>query len=82
MIKKSVFAILIIVIVGTAIAWISDYSKVSQGFSPKLCLKEETFTYEDGNATKCTGLGYNVFNYERKSNTGVKFLPFWVEMEE
>ncbi len=82
MLKKSVSAILTIVIVILAVIWVLDYNKVRQGFKPMFCLKEETYTYDDGQIKKCVGVGYNVFSYERKSNEAVKFSPFWIGMEE
>lgn len=81
MIKKSIAAILTIIILIIAFAWITDYNKARQGFSPVFCLKEEVYTYDDGQTKKCIGAGYNVYSYERTSNKSVKFSPFWIEME-
>lgn len=81
MLKKLISAIFTILLVALATVWIWDYSRVQKGFSPKFCLKENVYTYDDGKTTECVGLGYNIYNYERKSITTVQFSPFFTKMK-
>ena len=54
-----------------------DFYKTHRQEEPIFCLKKETVTYDDGTVDSCLGLGYKVFNYKRKSYTGVEYGPFW-----
>lgn len=63
--------------------WIIDYIRVGSEKDPKFCLKKETLEYEDGTVSKCTGLGYKVYNYNRESlDKGIEFGPFFIKMKE
>lgn len=41
------------------------------------CLNKKTITYDDGNVYVCTGLGYKIYNYQRKSFTAIQYGPLW-----
>lgn len=44
---------------------------------PKFCLDESRKLYTDGYVYSCTGLGYKIYHYKRKSITGKEFVSFW-----
>ena len=72
----SVFAILMTV-------WLTDLFMVKSQKAPVFCISNETHTYDDGEVTECTGLGYKVFHYNRESLTkGYEFGPFFIKMKE
>ena len=54
-----------------------DFYNTHEEKDPMFCLKKETITYDDGNVYSCTGLGYKIYNYKRKSFTAIEYGPFW-----
>ena len=82
MIKKTISALLTILLLALAIVWLWDFSQVQKGFNPKFCIKENTYNYDDGKTYECVGAGYKVFKYQRKKLTATQFSPFWVDMQE
>lgn len=44
-------------------------------------VERRSLCYDDGKTTECVGLGYNIYNYERKSITAVQFSPFFTKMK-
>ena len=58
---------------------IIDYFNVANENEPQFCIKRETIEYEDGNVYVCRGAGYVAYHYDRKSNTGYEFGPFWTK---
>lgn len=63
--------------------WIVDYIRVNKEKDPMFCLKNETIEFDDGTVSKCTGLGYKVYNYDRESlDKGIEFGPFFAKMKE
>ena len=54
-----------------------DFYNVHQKKDPMFCLKKETTKYDDGKVDSCTGLGYKIYNYQRKSFNGIEYGPFW-----
>lgn len=82
--KKSVVArvfdfIISVIVFGILAVWLYDFYNVYNEKDPQLCLKEETHEYEDGTTEVCTGAGYKVYKYNRKSIEGLEFGPFWME---
>ena len=43
-----------------------DFYKVHQTEDPVFCLKRETIDYKDGKVKSCLGLGYKIYQYNRK----------------
>lgn len=82
MIKKTISAIITILLLALAVIWIWEYVEVQKGFKPKFCLKENEYTYDDGKTYECVGPGYNVYRYERTSINAIQFVPFFVKMQE
>ncbi len=82
MIKKTISSILIIIFLAVGILWFMDYDRVKKGFEPKYCLKEEVYTYKDGETKLCRGPGYNVIRYNRTSNKKIVVGPFWFKVED
>lgn len=56
---------------------ILDFIRVKMDKDPKFCIKNTTVKYEDGNVKCCFGLGYKVYNYNRKSYRKVEYVPIW-----
>ena len=81
--KKIISNILIILIIILVITWIAiifvDYFTVRNNKDPMFCLKEEVKTYNDGKVYICTGLGYKIYNYDRKSISAAEFGPFFIK---
>lgn len=69
---------ILLVIVWIGIIFI-DYFKFQGGVDPVFCIKEETKNYSDGTVYSCTGLGYKLFRYERKSISAIEFGPFFIQ---
>lgn len=84
--KKIIINIVKILIILLVIAWIAiifiDYFKARDHQDPLFCIKEEIKTYDDGTVYSCTGLGYKLFRYERKSISAVEFGPFFIQERE
>ena len=81
--KKVLVNILKILIILLVIMWICilflDYFNTHQGKEPKFCIKEETKVYDDGTVYICTGLGYKLYKYDRKSISAFEFGPFFLQ---
>lgn len=81
--KKVLVNILKMLIILLVIAWIGilffDYFNTHQGKEPRFCIKEETKVYDDGTVYICTGLGYKLFKYDRKSISAFEFGPFFLQ---
>lgn len=56
-----------------------DFFNVQKGNAGSFCFKRETVDAEDGNVDICTGAGYKIYYFRRKSYTAVEMLPMWVE---
>ncbi|MBQ6687288.1 MAG: hypothetical protein IJN03_02055 [Bacilli bacterium] len=70
--------ILVIAILWAAVV-LTDYLRFRINKDALFCIKEETKTYNDGTVHSCTGLGYKVYNYQRRSITAVEFGPFFLK---
>ena len=82
--KKSLFNRIMNVILWIILfAWMAvclvDFFRTTNDKEPKLCIKQERTTYSDGYVDTCTGLGYTVINYRRKSINGNQYGPFWIK---
>lgn len=64
------------------VIWVIDFVKVQQKSEPVFCISEKTHEFEDGTVDECTGLGYKVFIYKRKSIEAYQFGPFFIKMKE
>ena len=62
--------------------WVIDFVKVQKKSEPVFCLSEKTHEFDDGTVEECTGLGYKVFIYKRKSLEAYQFGPFFIKMQE
>lgn len=82
MIGKVISSMLIVIFLIVGILWMIDYDNVKNGFEPKYCLKEEVYTYNDGETKLCRGFGYNIFTYNREGNKKTVVGPFWFKIEE
>ena len=64
-------------------AWIAvclvDFYKTRKREEPLFTFKKYTQKYEDGEVTSYTGLGYKIFDYNRKCYNGIEFGPFWTK---
>ena len=56
---------------------LTDFYNTQKEKDPMFCLKKETIKYDDGTVDSCTGLGYKIYNYKRKSFTAIEYGPFW-----
>lgn len=83
-IGKRIFDIVFwVVIIFLFFIWIFDFVQVKNNKEPRFCIKKHTYKYEDGNTKECIGLGYKVYNYNRKSiNIKSEFGPFFIKMEK
>lgn len=81
--KSLAYRITNIVLWVIVIAWMGicvvDFIKVQNEEEPIFCLKNKTIEYDDGNVYVCTGVGYKVYNYKRKSFEAIEFGPFWLK---
>lgn len=81
--KRVIITSIKVLIILIIVAWISiifvDYFKAKDDKAPKFCISEETKTYDDGTVYICTGIGYKVINYNRKSISAVEFGPFFIK---
>ena len=63
------------------LAWIAicltDFFRTHEEKEPMFCIKKETTKYPDGKVESCTGLGYKIYRYNRKSFNGIEYGPFW-----
>lgn len=78
-VSKIVNIVLWIVLICWMIVVFYDYIKVKNEESPKFCLGNKTTTYDDGDVTTCSGLGYKVITYNRTSFKAIEFGPFWIK---
>jgi len=81
--KKIVVTTLKIMVIVLIVAWIAmifvDYFKARSEKPMLFCIKEETKVYDDGTVYSCTGLGYKMYKYDRKSISAVEFGPFFIK---
>ena len=80
--EKSTFSKIFNVILWVIlVAWIAvcltDFYKTHKEEEPIFCIKKETAKYQDGTVDSCTGLGYKIYHYKRKSFNGIEYGPFW-----
>ena len=69
-----------IVLGGLALVWLTDFVRVAREEKPIFCVKTVEHKYDDGKVTECIGLGYKVYNYDRKSfDKGVEFGPLFTK---
>lgn len=72
-----------ILIIGLFAVWVTDFVRVKTDEKPMFCVKRIEHKYDDGTTEECVGLGYKVYNYNRKSiNIRSQFAPFFVGMEK
>ena len=81
--KKIISIIFKVLVILAIIAWVGiifvDYFKATSTGEPIFCIKEETKNYNDGSVYICTGLGYKMIRYDRKSISAVEFGPFFIQ---
>ena len=82
MLWKVLRIMLSIIILAWVVLVLIDFYNVQTKQQPKFCIKEETHKYSDGTVYECTGLGYKVFKYNRKSFSAVEFGPFFIKERE
>ncbi len=81
MIKKILNVAFWVIFSVVFVIWVVDFVLTQTGKDPIFCLKKVTHQYEDGKVDECTGLGYRIYNYDRKSlPKGVDFAPIFVKM--
>lgn len=66
----------VVLLVWMAICLI-DFYKVHEEKDPYFCISKGVIKYDDGEVDWCLGLGYKVYNYNRKSFKAIEFGPFW-----
>ncbi len=72
-----------VIILGLFAVWVTDFMRVRDDKKPMFCIKKIEHKYDDGTTEECVGLGYKVYNYNRKSiNLKSQFAPFFVSMEK
>jgi len=82
--EKSLFSRVINVILWIVLfVWMGiclvDFFKTRALSEPIFCLSKETTEYSDGKVYSCTGLGYKIYHYDRKSFKGYEYGPFWAK---
>lgn len=86
--KRSIFRnvwniVFWLLIIALFAVWTTDFVRVKKDQEPIFCIKEIEHKYSDGSINECVGLGYRVYNYNRKSsNAKSQFSPFFIGMEE
>ena len=78
-IKRVLYIIFWIILIAWMIICLIDFNNTRNDKNPKFCIKKETIKYEDGNVEVCTGLGYKIYHYNRKSYNAVEFGPLWTK---
>lgn len=76
---KKIISIIITLLVIVWIAIIMYDAVNSTNGKPKFCISKEIKNYDDGTVEVCHGLGYRVYIYNRDSNKGIDFGPFWIK---
>ncbi len=79
MVSRVINVILWIVLFAWMGICLVDFFKTRSLSEPIFCLSKETTTYEDGKVYSCTGLGYKIYHYDRKSFSGYEYGPFWAK---
>ena len=82
--EKSIFSrVLNVILWIILLAWMAlcliDFYNTQNNKDPMFCIKKETIKYDDGKVDSCTGLGYKIYHYNRKSYTAVEYGPFWIK---
>jgi hypothetical protein len=86
--KKSIYYkiytfIFWVLIIGLAAVWTTDFIRVKNSDSPMFCIKNNIEYFDDGSVKICNGVGYNVYEYNRKSiDLKMQFSPFFIGMKE
>ena len=80
--KESVFMKILNVILWIIVfAWIAicliDFYKTRKRQDPIFTFKHEVVKYDDGKVDSYLGLGYKIYNYQRKCFNGIEYGPFW-----
>lgn len=55
-----------------------DYFRTKKEQMPIFCIKENTYTYDDGTTYECIGAGYKMYKYDRDSIRAVEFGPIFI----
>lgn len=76
-IKNTISTVLWVLIIIWMCTCLYDFFNVKSERDPKFCINKGTNTYEDGNVNWCLGVGYKVYQYNRKSINAIEFGPFW-----
>lgn len=80
---RTIFDIAFWVIIAVlAIVWVTDFIKVQNDKKPAFCLVEKTHEFKDGTVDECVGLGYKIYNYNRKSIDAHQFGPLFIKMKK
>ena len=82
--KESVFIKILNVLLWIILfAWMAiclfDFYKTRRREKPMFTFKHEVVKYEDGQVDSYLGLGYKIYNYQRKCINGIEYGPFWSE---
>lgn len=65
-----------------AAIWLTDFFRIKSDNDPMFCLSKKTHDFDDGTVEECKGLGYKVYEYNRKSLNGYQFGPFFAKMKK
>ena len=85
--KKSIGRIIFdvvfwVIIAVLAIVWLTDFIKIQNDKEPVFCLSEKTHKFDDGTVDECVGLGYKIYDYNRKSIDAHQFGPIFIKMKK
>jgi hypothetical protein len=83
MVKKILNIAFWVVFAALMFIWLVDFFRVRSEEDPMFCIRNKTYTFDDGEVKECLGLGYKVYKYDRESLTkALEFGPFFIEMRE
>ncbi len=78
-VKKVINVVLWVILFAWMAIVLVDYYKTTKEEKPVFCfINNKTTTYDDGTVDSCMGLGYKIYNYNRKSYKAIQFGPFWI----
>ncbi|HOZ54276.1 MAG TPA: hypothetical protein PKY25_03000 [Bacilli bacterium] len=81
MIKKILNVVFWVVFAIFMLTWSIDFIMALQDKGPVFCIQNKEYKYKDGKVTRCIGLGYKVYHYQRQSmGKGVEVTPLWGKM--
>lgn len=81
--KTQIKLVIRVFVVALILVWaacvLTDFIRTKNEKEPVFCITKHTYKYDDGKTNECIGLGYKVYDYNRKSIKAKEFGPIFIK---